>query len=98
MPPSRSKRSGEFRGSPATSGPLPLAQPERQRPAPSTGRRRRAFSKPRRTVTLPAYVGKILDGAKLSELPVVTQMKLRLAINVEIAGTLGVDVPATLFA
>jgi hypothetical protein len=25
-------------------------------------------------------------------------MKLRLAINVEIAGTLGVDVPATLFA
>jgi putative ABC transport system substrate-binding protein len=49
-------------------------------------------------VALPAYVGKILDGAKLSELPVVTQMKLRLAINVEIAGTLGVDVPATLFA
>jgi hypothetical protein len=45
-------------------------------------------------VALPAYVGKILDGAKLSELPVVTQIKLRLAINVEIAGTLGVHAPA----
>lgn len=49
-------------------------------------------------MALPAYVGKILDGAKLSELPVVTQIKLRLAINVEIAGTLGVHAPAALFA
>jgi len=43
-------RSGECRGSQATSGPLPLAQPKRQRPAPSTRRRRRAFSTARTTV------------------------------------------------
>ena len=47
-------------------------------------------------MALPVYVGKILNGAKLSELPVVKQTKLRLMINVEVAGTLGLDVPATL--
>jgi putative ABC transport system substrate-binding protein len=47
-------------------------------------------------VALPVYVGKILDGAKLSELLVVKQTKLRLMIDLKAARTLGLDVPATL--
>ena len=44
------------------------------------------------------YVGKILNGAKLSELSIVKQTKLGPAINVESAGTFGLDLPATPFA
>jgi hypothetical protein len=40
-------------------------------------------------VALPVYVGKILDGAKLSELPPVKQTKLRLVIDLRPATTLG---------
>ena len=47
-------------------------------------------------MALPVYVGKILNGAKLSELTVVTQTKLRPAINLRAARTLGLDVSATL--
>ena len=48
-------------------------------------------------MALPVYVGKILNGAKLSELPVVKQTKLTLAIDLKAAKTLGLDLSATLF-
>jgi putative tryptophan/tyrosine transport system substrate-binding protein len=44
------------------------------------------------------YVGKILNGTKLSELPVVKQTKLRLVINLKTAKALGITVPPTLIA
>ena len=44
------------------------------------------------------YVGKILNGAKLSELPVVKQTKLRLVINLKTAKALGLTVRDTLLA
>jgi len=42
------------------------------------------------------YVGKILDGKKPADLPVVQSTKLELLINIETANTLGIAVPSAL--
>ena len=43
-----------------------------------------------------AYVGRILNGAKPAELPVVQSTKFEFAINLMTARVLGVDIPSSL--
>ena len=44
------------------------------------------------------YTGKVLKGEKPAELPVIRSAKFELAINIETAKALGIEVPATLLA
>ena len=42
------------------------------------------------------YVGKILNGAKPADLPVVQSTKIEMAINLKTAKTLGLTIPQSL--
>jgi putative ABC transport system substrate-binding protein len=44
----------------------------------------------------PVYVGQILNGAKLADLPVIQSIRFELWINLETAKTLGITVPLPL--